>query len=270
MADHVRLMRDLTLVAQGLSIKSKPTLGFGGSYNYGKMRIAAAIEQAHLIKDPKLANQAREMWLDNEREQLSIGHWCHREQCEQLCPLPHSEFILASECVVWRGALRRGDQELAASCEASISRSLALWHLFSLGGIVCAPGARAKDIEDGSNGMNMDQWRNRPAEAMLARVFGGKKPKYNSLSVQMFDEAMKLAVNSKPRIIDVAGVKLRVPINYTSLPGGGYVAWMNKPEDFKLGDPLSGVIHRVKGKPELYYDWTDIPDLPEKFQTIGA
>lgn len=264
MADHVRLLRDLKLAADSQPIKSKPALGFGGSYNYGLMRIAAALENAHLTGDHVLSGEAREMWMDNEREQRNIGHHCHREQCEQLQPQPHSEFIIAPVCLVWRGALRRDDVELAAACEANMGRSIALWKRLNLGGIVCSPSARAKDPDDKSNDSGVGQWRNRPADAILARVVGGKRIRYNGLSVQLFEECLQLGSKISDRLRAAPIPKLRVPVYRAEVPGG-YIAWHEPTQAAReaLGkDALSGVIHTVKGKPELFFDWRKITGMP--------
>lgn len=266
MADHVRLRRDVTLAARGLSILSRPALGFGGSYNYGLSRISAALEHAHLTGDRALAADARAMWLDNEREQLTLGHHCHREQCEQLEPEPHSAMIQEAVCLVWRGALRRDDTELARACEANMGRSIALWKRLNLGGVVCSPSARAKDPDDPSNDSGVGQWRNRPADALLARVMGWRKIKYEGLSVQLFEEC--LALDTRDRLFRAPIPKLRVPIYRVEIPGGGngYAAWHEPVPAARLAlgkDACSGVVHRVRGVPEVYWDWRPIPDLEE-------
>jgi hypothetical protein len=268
-ADHVRLRRDVSLAAQGLPIKSKPALGFGGSYNYGLSRISAAMEHGYLTGDKKLAEDARKMWLENEEEQLKIGHHCHREQCEQLEPEPHSAMVEEAVCLVWRGALRRSDAELAAACEANMGRSVALWKRLNLGGIVCSPSARAKDPEDKSNDAGVGQWRNRPADAILGRVVGGKWIKYDGLSVQLFDACVMWKEKDRENLLErlrFAPVpKLRVPVHLAEV-SGGYIAWHEPTAENRkaLGkDALSGVIHTIKGKPELFYDWGAMPALPE-------
>jgi len=261
MADHVRLLRDLTLAAQGKPILSTPSLGYGGSYNYGRMRIAAAYAHALLTRNAKLASDARSLWLDNEREQLTIGHHCHLNQCEQLEPQPHSEFIIAAGCLMWREALKQGDRELASACEADMGRDVALWKVFNLGGIVCAPSARAKDADDKSNDAGVGQWRNRPGDAILSRVLTGRRGvKFNGLSVQLFDQCMMGIVRERMNAAPLP--KLRVPVHRVSLPGGGYAAWHEPTEEAKqaLGrDALSGVVHQIAGRPEVYYDWQEMP-----------
>jgi hypothetical protein len=224
------------------------------------------------------------MWLDNEREQLTLGHHCHRDQCEQLEPSPHAEFIYASCCLMWREALKQGDRELASACEADMGRSIALWKRLNLGGIVCAPSARAKDPDDKSNDAGVGQWRNRPADAILVRVVGGKRIKFEGLSVQLFDECIALIARKASESVFSLRVaplpKLRVPIHRVSLgpgPSAGYAAWHEPTEENRraLGkDALSGVVHRVKGRPELHYDWNIMPrEVTEgsgKVEVIGA
>jgi len=284
--DHVRLLRDLTLAAQGKPILSQPALGYGGSYNYGRMRIAAAYAHALLTRNAKLASDARSLWLDNEREQLTIGHHCHLNQCEQLEPQPHSEFIIAAGCLMWREALKQGDRELAAACEADMGRDIALWKVFNLGGIVCAPSARAKDAEDKSNDAGVGQWRNRPGDAILSRVLTGRRGvKFNGLSVQLFDECLRISQDGgwptagcRDRLESALLPKLRVPVHRASLSGGGYAAWYEPTEEAKqaLGrDALSGVVHQIAGRPEVYYDWQEMPGVIKEsgldgVEAIGA
>jgi len=272
MADHVRLFHDLTLAAQGLPIKSKATLGFSGSYNYGKMRIAAAYAHAIIVGDKPLLYDAREIWLDNEHEQLTIGHWCHAQQCEQLCPQPHSEFLISPCCLVWREAIKQDDNELSSACEAEMGRSIAAWKVFNLGGIVCAPSARAKDPDDKSNDAGVGQWRNRPADAILSRVLTGKRGvRFNGLSVQLFDQCM--GPIARGRLASSPFPKLRVPIRYSALPGGGYATWYDPTDDARhvLGrDALTAVIHRAKGRPDVYYDFAPVSNLPQTFTILGG
>jgi hypothetical protein len=271
MADHVRLLRDLTLASQGKPIASTPALGFGGSYNYGKMRIAAALEHGYIVKDIVLVNSARKMWLENEQEQLDFGHWSHGKGTEQLCPQPHSSFILNAEVVVWKGAIKRGDSVLANSCERSLGRSFALWNVFSLNGIVCAPGARAKDSNDKSNDSNTGQWRNRPADAILSIIKTGRnKLKFDDLCIQLFTQCMSMAKGSQERLLSAPIPKLKIPVNYLKINNNnnnhGYCAWYDPtPSNLSLlgKDGLTGVVHKISGAPEVYYDWAEIPNLEE-------
>ncbi len=275
MADHVRLLHDLTLASQGKPIASIPALGFGGSYNYGKMRIAAALEHGYIVKDLTLAKSARKMWLENEQEQLEVGHWSHGNGTEQLCPQPHSSFILNAETVVWRGAIKRGDSQLGDSCEKSLGRSFALWNVLSLNGVVCAPGARAKDPNDNSSGTMSGQWRNRPADAILSIIETGRnKIKFDDICIQLFTQCMAMSKGSQERLLSSPIPKLRAPVNYINIDNQfahGYCAWYDPtPSNLSLlgKDGLTGVVHKISGSPEVYYDWAEIPNL-ENYKQNG-
>jgi len=276
MAGHVGLLKNLNEAAAGKPLSSAQPLSFSGSMNYGLMRLAAAIagDKAH-------AAEARRLWLEWEREQLEVGHHSRAGQCEQLEPAPHAEFVLGSIMVVWRTALRDGDSELAAACEGNVGRCVALYRVFNVAGIVCAPSARAKDIDDPSNGAGLAQWRSRPADGILSRVIGTKRPKYDGLSVSLFDEILSmppLGSNGgglRVRLANHPLPLLRIPVKRSPIPGEGYRAWM-EPTDAAvkiLGrDALSGVICRFGHEPDLYYDWKPMPPLPEGavVETIGA
>lgn len=278
MAAHEGLFGNVTLAAKGVPIPGVLEIGFGGSFNYGMMRISAAIENGFSTRAAGPAAEARRMWLDNEVEQLHIGHWCHGGQNECLCPQPHSSFILAPVMLVWRGALRRKDAELAQACEHNTGRSVALYKAFSLNGVVCAPAGRAKTADDPSNGSRQDQWRNRPGDAILALVQGTRPPKYGGLEVDLFQQILGgpdgQGIRSRLRAYPLPQV-LSLPIHRAALPGGGYAAWIEKTDKaaIQLGhDALNGVVCRPGREPELYYDWQPLPALPAgcEVQVIGA
>jgi hypothetical protein len=276
MAGHVGLLKNLMNAATGKPLASVQPLNFSGSMNYGLMRLAATI-----AGDRARAPEARRLWLGWEREQLSVGHHSRAGQCEQLEPQPHSEFVLGSIMVVWRTALRNNDVELAQACEANIGRCVALYRAFNVAGVVGAPSARAKDPEDSSSGSKAGQWRSRPADGILSRVIGTKRPKYDGLSVSVFDEILSMpgadGEGLRSRLATHPLPLLRIPVKKLVIEGEGYPgyrAWMEPTEAAVkiLGrDALSGVIHRVGKDPELFFDWKTMPPLPEGavVETIG-
>lgn len=284
MAEHEPLRRDHGLARKGEPVAGILPIGFGGSYNYGLMRLVAAILEALRRVSAGIdtkASQAkfedsRTMFLDNVREQSRIGLFCHLEQCEQLCPQPHADFIHDVYVdllllALGMGPTKYNDKDMAAACILVLTWLESCWGILNFDGIVLTPCARAKDEKGGG------QWRNRSADKLHGIIGGKSHLKYDSWATTGMERIAQrkdwgsireqLRSGQKP--------KLRVPINMVRTAGGGYTAWFDKtPEAVKyMGrDGLTAVAtpERWAGQePVTKYDWESI-NLPEgQVITIG-
>lgn len=268
MAGHEVLHRELLLAIDGRLPIAPRQVGFAGSYNYGRMRNATA----YLAGDSRSKDQARELWLNNEQEQLANGHWTHGDQCEQGCPQPHLEFNLEPALAVLQAAIKRDDDEMTFAAKSDVGRTLALARIFNLDGVVCMPGARAKDRTDPSNKQHVDQWRQRPLDVLLSIVQGRKPIKYGGPAIVMFKQLDKSTIGEVNEL-SKQPMKLAFPIHYVRMAGRGYTAWIEHSAEAerRLLDPLNAVrIEHAKLDPVLWYNWdkADVPTNGDR-QVVG-
>ena len=266
MAGHVGLRAAQKLARNGKPVPS-PSTAVSGSLNYHVMRTVTAILEYHRRRDLDNYSKAKRTWLKYEQDQLRVGHWSRAEQCEQLCPQPHSDFHLDAivdlwlwslGLMPWQNAREPQSLELAAACEANISRCVASWKPFELDGIVCAPGMRAKDENDD---VPTAQWRNRPADKILAIVRGDKGIKYDSPATEGLEKLVHFDPDLRRRLDKAPFPRLRVPV-YRAKVDGGYMAFYPDTVDARRAagkDGLTCVVHRKAGEPEVYYDWETSP-----------
>jgi hypothetical protein len=284
-AEHEALLANLNSAVRGVPMMDLP-LGWGGSNNYGRMRAAACYANGLTTDDAKSADAARRMLLEDLEQQKEVGLWARRGgdgpgQNEQLCPLPHSEFQLAALGVAWKNAILVNDQALARAIEENVGGHLALCRHLQWNGVKCSPSARAKDKNDRSNGAGGNQWRDRPSDAWSALVYGGRRPRYSALSVEMIQWI--LACTEGPeirrRLVSYPIPKLSIPVFKLDLAGGNYLAWMEDCDANRrsLGDDALawcawGADYMPDDETRLGYDWQPLPAGYElhRAEVLGA
>lgn len=255
MALHENLFPLLVAAIHGEKVKP---LGIeGGSVNYRLMDDGTA-----WIVDPSPENKERFLGhLRNMREtgHLSIRGHAFGVACEQGSPGMHWTFNVGSVLGVLKWALIREDAQMIIACVGFLDDELGLDEAHLWRNRIILPAPRVKN-EKGQRPIDGNR-------DLFVRMVNGYKPrkraKFWAEPQNIVAATLREILRSEPQLFAPphAYPKLHLPILKTELPGGGFIAWIEKtPEaEHAMGRDGCNWVRCAPDGVTYGFDWSEPP-----------